>query len=512
MSQPEKPTQPSEQAGMPGKAEKVGLEVGGARSSPDWEWLDLFALEAETRVKLRESGQRGAACLDAVQRSKGAGDGSQEIATPEKLRKLQRTLYGKAKAERGYRFWSLYGELTRSDLLEHALRLVVRNGGAPGVDGQTIDSIMATPESRNQWLEAVRRELQTKTYRSQPVRRVYIPKSNGGQRPLGIPTVKDRVVQMAALLVLAPIFEADFHPNSFGFRPRHNAHQALDTIIDALRRGKLEVVDADLSKYFDTIPHDRLIKLVARRTSDGSILHLLRQWLDAPVIEEEPDGTRRVLPNRQGVPQGGVISPLLANVYLNALDWAVNNPSEAGQPVMVRYADDFVILCEPGQGQRLQQRLRRWLVARGLKLNEEKTRKVYSREGFNFLGFTVRWQPSRRNGRWYAHIEPSAKSQQRLREQMRGYLNHWTLHRQAQETVSQINRTLRGWGGYFHYRNSGRAFGRLNTWLADRLRRWLWRKHHCSKTLWHGYPDELLYDRYGLWRLPLTASPRGNNP
>ena len=510
MSEREIQAQPSEQAGPPGKAEAVGLEVGGVHSSEELTWFDIFAHKAETRAYLKELSQRHATCLDAMQRSKGAGDGSQEIATPEKLRKLQRALYCKAKAEPKYRFWSLYGELTRSDLLEQALQLVVRNGGAPGVDGQTIESITATPETRSQWLEQLRQELQAKTYRPQPVRRVYIPKSNGGQRPLGIPTVKDRVVQMAVLIVLAPIFEADFHPNSFGFRPRHNAHQALDTIIGALSSGKLEVVDADLSKYFDTIPHSQLINLAARRISDGSILHLLRQWLDAPVMEEDKDGTKRVLPNKQGVPQGGVISPLLANLYLNALDWAVNSPAEAGQPVMVRYADDFVILCEPGQGEQLQQRLRKWLAARGLKLNEEKTRKAHSRRGFNFLGFTVRWQPSRRSGRWYAHIEPSAKSQQRLRDRMREYLNHWTLHRNAHTVVSEINRILRGWGGYFHYRNSSRVFEELNWWMRDRLRRWLWRKHRCRKALWSAYPTELLYGRYGLWQLPQAVSPRGN--
>src|SRR6516225_1531787 len=251
--------QPTEQAGSPGKAAGVGLEVGGVHSSDDASWLDLWALAPETRAYLKAVAQRNAACAHAQPRSKGAGDGSQEIGTPEKLRKLQRALYCKAKAEPKYRFWSLYGELTRSDLLEQALQLVVRNGGAPGVDGQTIESITATPETRSQWLEQLRQELQAKTYRPQPVRRVYIPKSNGGQRPLGIPTVKDRVVQMAVLIVLAPIFEADFHPNSFGFRPRHNAHQALDTIIGALSSGKLGVVDADLSKYFDTIPHSQLI-------------------------------------------------------------------------------------------------------------------------------------------------------------------------------------------------------------------------------------------------------------
>src|SRR6185369_4798181 len=341
----------------------------------------------------------------------------------------------KAKAEPGYRFWSLYSELTRRDLLEHAFQLVVRNGGAPGVDGQTIQHITATPQTRDTWLTQLQRELQAQEYRPSPVRRVYVPKSNGGQRPLGIPTVKDRVVQMLALLVLAPIFEADFHPHSYGFRPRRNAHQALDAIIEALRRGKLEVVDADLSRYFDTIPHDRLLKLTAKRISDGSILHLLRQWLDAPIVEEQKDGTKRILPNRQGVPQGGVISPLLANLYLNKLDWAVNGPAQRGHPVMVRYADDFVILCTPGQGPELVERLRRWLAARGLKLNEEKTQKVNSREGFNFLGFAVRWQRSRLSRRWYTHIEPSAKSQQRLRKQVRDHLNHWTLYRRIPEAV-----------------------------------------------------------------------------
>jgi group II intron reverse transcriptase/maturase len=390
--------------------------------------------------------------------------------------------------------------------LEYALRLVERNGGSSGIDGQTSQSITAKPEIRQQWLEQLQGELQTKTYRPSPVRRVYIPKPNGGQRPLGIPTVKDRVVQMVALLVLAPIFEADFHPNSYGFRPHRSAHQALDAIIQGLRQGKLEVVDADLSKYFDTIPHDRLMKQVARRISDGSILNLLRQWLDAPIVEEERGGKRRVLPNKQGVPQGGVVSPLLANLYLNALDWAVNDPKERGRPALVRYADDFVILCAPGQGTELVGRLRRWLEARGLKLNEEKTRMVHSRDGFNFLGFSVRWQCSRRSGRWYAHIEPSVKSRQRLRDKVREHLNHWTLHRRIPEAVEDLNRLLRGWSGYFHYRQSTRVFGKTQHWVRDRLRRWLWRKHDCTKALWSDYPNELLHDRYGLWRLPGRVS------
>jgi RNA-directed DNA polymerase len=509
MSQGANPTQRSEQAGSPGKAEGVGLEVGGVHSSAPESWTDLWTLKAETRSQLKDA-SRNAACSHTMQRSEGHGDGSQEIKTPNKVRKLQRTLYRKAKAKPGYRFWSLYGEIARGDLLEHALRLVARNGGAPGIDGQRIADINATEEIRQQWLGELQKGLQNKTYRPSPVRRVYIPKSNGGKRPLGIPTIKDRVAQMAALLVLAPIFETDFHPNSFGFRPRCNAHQALNAIIEALRAGKLEVVDADLSKYFDTIPHPQLMRLLAKRISDGSLLHLLRQWLDAPVVEEETDGTRRVLPNGQGVPQGGVISPLLANVYLNALDWAVNHPAQQGRPVMVRYADDFVILCEPGQGDQLHARLSRWLQARGLKLNEEKTRKTHSRNACNFLGFTIRWQPSRRSGRWYAHVEPSAQSRQRLQDKVRERLNHWTLHRPIGETVQDLNRRLRGWSEYFHYRNSSRVFGKVNWWVSDRMRRWLWRKHRRTKALWEDYTDQLLHEQYGLWQLPESVSIRGN--
>jgi hypothetical protein len=213
MSQEPTKAQPAAQAGSPGEVAALGSEVGGVPSNAEANWLDLWALNPETRAYLK-SVRRDTACPHARQRSEGAGDGSQEITTPQKLRKLQHALYRKAKAEPAYRFWSLYSELTRLDLLEYALQLVERNGGAPGVDGQTLQAITATPETRNQWLEQWQRELQTKTYRPSPVRRVYIPKSNGGQRPLGIPTVKDRVIQMTALLVLAPIFEADFHPCS----------------------------------------------------------------------------------------------------------------------------------------------------------------------------------------------------------------------------------------------------------------------------------------------------------
>lgn len=503
MSESKPQTQSAAQAGSTGEAAGAGSAVGGVRSSDELNWLDLWAMNPETRAYL-SSARRDAACSHASSRRGGVGDGpdTSGIATPEKLRHLQDTLYRKAKAEPEYRFWSLYGELTRRDLLEHALRLVARNGGAPGVDGESLSHIMATPETQARWLDTLQTEMKAKTYRPVSVRRVYIPKSNGGQRPLGIPTVKDRVVQMAALLVLGPIFEADFHPRSYGFRPGRNAHQALDEIVSALRSGRLEVVDADLSKYFDTIPHDRLLQLVARRTSDGSMLHLICQWLDAPVVEESGN----VLPNRQGVPQGGVISPLLANLYLNALDWQVNDPKVRGQPVMVRYADDFVILCAPGQGKALRERLTRWLVPRGLQLNEDKTRIADSRHGFDFLGFTVRWQASRRSQNWYAHVEVSARSTQRLRQAVRGQLNHWTLGKRIPEAMAGVNRLLRGWSGYFHYRQSSRVMNKLNWQVRDRVRRWLWRKHGQKRALWTDYPDERLQEQYGLWPLPTRVA------
>lgn len=466
--------------------------------------MDLWALSAADRAQRRQDARRGGTCQHASPRSEGAGDGPKGIATPDKIRKLQRALYHKAKAEPTYRFWSLYGELSRRDLLEHALRLVASNGGAPGIDGQTIEQITVNPHTKDTWIQTLQQALQTKTYRPAPVRRVYLPKPDGSSRPLGIPTVKDRVVQMAAYLVLMPIFEVDFHPRSFGFRPRRNAHQAMDAIAAALSSGRTELVDADLSKYFDTIPHPNLLRAVARRVSDGAILRLIKQWLKAPVAEGSPKGGHALRPNRCGTPQGGVISPLLANLYLNPLDWAVNE-QVAGKPALVRYADDLVILCGPGQGEGLRERLRAWLQRRGLALNERKTRLVnFRQESFQFLGFAVSCRPAR-NGKFYSHIEPAQASQLALREAVRKELNHWTLWRSPTAAVERVNRILRGWAGYFVYRNNSRVCVKLRRWTRDRFRRWLWRKGNCTRSLWKAYPNEKLHNRYGLWPLTIKA-------
>lgn len=448
---------------------------------------------------------RGDTCSTRGGEAQDAGmAGATRIITPDKVRKLQIALYRKAKAEPEYRFWSLYGELSRLDVLNRALEAQAANDGATGVDGETLAAINVSPAVRQQWLERLQKELQTKTYRASPVRRVWLAKSNGGQRPLGIPTVKDRVVQTAVYLVLMPIWEADFHPRSYGFRPKRRAHQAIAEIEQATRQGYVEIIDADLTKYFDTIPHRELLKAVARRVRDGSVLRLVKSWLRAPVVEEDKEGTRRVNPNLCGTPQGGVISPLLANLYLNPLDHGVNG-NTSGRARLVRYADDFVIACAPGRGGEIRTRLKHWLTAKGLTLNEAKTRLVDIRQtGINFLGFNLKRRKSGRGG-GYLHIEPSQKSRLHLREKLRGIFNHRTHWRAVPDVVKEANQILRGWAGYFHHGNSVSVMKRLRNYSQNRFRRWLWRKHACRHNLWEDYPNEQLHTRYGLFELPTTA-------
>ena len=496
-------SQPPVQGGQTSKAGRAVGEVGALQSSED-------PGESRTPGERREG-----TWINANANSEGSGDGRSEaerlfdqITTPSKIQKLQRTLYRKAKAEPKYRCYSLYGELLRKDLLETAMSSVAHNNGAAGVDGQTCDVYLESDEAWGQWRDQLLEELRTKSYRPSPVRRVHIPKGDGKLRPLGIPTVKDRVVQTAVAMVLLPILEADSHPNSYAYRPKRGAHQAMDAIRKGMLQGRVAVIDADLSGYFDSIPHGRLLRIVAKRVSDGAILKLIKGWLRAPTVEpkgggEGGNGGNRA--NRCGTPQGGVISPLLANAYLNQLDWAVNERCEL-KPVMVRYADDFVILSRPGEGSELMERLKRWLNHRELVLNEKKTRLVDIRqEGIKFLGFALTWRRGRRGGN-YPHVEPHPTSLRKLRDGLREKLNRGTLWRSVEEVVPELNRRLKGWAGYFHYGNSTAVMGEVNWYVESALRRWLWRKHGCSRALWTTYTADDLHERFGLYRMPQTTS------
>lgn len=422
------------------------------------------------------------------------------LKTPPKVRHLQRTLYRKAKENRKWRAWSLYGDLARQDVLETAVVAVLRNGGAAGVDGVTVEQVKG---DRTNFLETLQRSLREKSYQPSPVLRAWVPKVDGKPRPLGIPTVKDRIVQMALLLLLQPIFEADFHDNSYGYRPGKSAQQALDAIREAVRQGYHEVIDADLSGYFDTINHAALLKLVARRVSDGSVLKLVKQFLKAPIVERV-GGKQRITPNKTGTPQGGVISPLLANLYLDSLDHQANEPETKAK--MVRYADDFVLLCRPGQATGLKRRLESYLQAKGLKLNPTKTRTLDAhQERFRFLGFEVSWRKSAVTNRHYVHVEPSGKSQTALRDKVRRELNRSTHWESCTAKVRRLNAIVRGWGGYFHYSHCTRVLRRIQTWVQERLRSWLWRKY-ARKHSRHGFfTNARLVGQYGLYQLPLHA-------
>lgn len=458
--------------------------------------------------------RRRGSCVDAPRVGREPDDGPRGIGTStpppsaeEQVRKLQRTLYRQAKSQPKWRAWSLYGDLCRKEILEVALRRVIQNGGAPGIDGMRVEQLREDPDLRQLWLGQLREELRAKTYQPDPVRRVSIPKGNGKMRPLGIPTAKDRVVQTAVVMLLQPIFEADFHDKSYAYRPRRNARQAIDAIKDALLSGRREVLDADLSGYFDTIPHSGLVRLVKGRVSDGSMLRLIKAWLRAPIVEEDAgSGKRKVIANRCGTPQGGVISPLLANLYLDGLDKAVNGGKQL-VAVMVRYADDFVVLCRKGQGGEIRRRVNLWLERRQLRINGAKTRLLdFQKESFDFLGFRLSWRMAR-SGKSYPHVEPSPKSCARLRDAIREETAWSTQWRSSEEVTARINQRVQGWIGYFHHANSTDVFRKLDWFTRNRLRRWLWKKHGKKRGLWtENYSDAHLHGTCGLIEYPLHAA------
>lgn len=419
------------------------------------------------------------------------------LETPAPVQELQRKLAMKAKCEPKYRFYTLYDKVYRPDFLGHAYRLAKANQGAPGVDGQTFRDIEAYGEER--FLEELARELKEERYRPEAVKRVMIPKANGGERPLGIPTVKDRTVQGAVKLVLEPIFEADFTPNAHGYRPGHSAGQAVQEVHEALKSGAANVVDADLTKFFDTIPHAELMRSVARRVSDGRMLHLVKMWLDAPIEETNERGKKqRRGPGGKGTPQGGVLSPLLANIYMRRFLKAWENDSERKLSArIVNYADDFVIVCRRTATPALTE-ARRILARIGLTLNEAKTRTCNAWHGtFDFLGYTFGAAPSQFGGKPYLAVRPSKKSIARLKETIRERTAPATLWQSPEVLVSTLNDLLRGWCGYFSYGAIGRAYTVIERHVLTRVRRWWFRKFkRRGRREW--VPQDHLYEDLGL--------------
>jgi RNA-directed DNA polymerase len=432
------------------------------------------------------------------------------LRPPQTVEKLQATLHAKAKATPSYRFYALHDKVYRADVLNHAFQLCRANGGAAGVDDQTFEDIEQYGVDR--WLGELTEELRGKTYRALAVRRVWIPKADDKLRPLGIPTIRDRVVQTAVVLVLGPIFEADLPPEQHAYRPGTGVLKAIQAVQGLLSDGYTEVVDADLSGYFDSIPHAELMKCVARRVSDRHLLHLIKMWLEASVEESNERGVRyRTTHNKdagRGTPQGGVASPLLANLYMRrfVLGWQPLGHARKLEAKIVNYADDFVI-CTRGSAAEAREAMQAMMSKRKLTLNEAKTRCcVLPEDTFTFLGYTFGRCYSRRTGGVYVSPRPSAKKIRLLCRKLSEQTARRTLLRSAEEQVASLNQTLRGWANYFCLGPVVHVYEVVMKHARRRLRRWLCAKHEVRCGEYTRFPNSYLHQNLGL--VDLTTRPR----
>ena len=423
-----------------------------------------------------------------------------QIPDAERVSILQEKLYQKAKQEREYKFYVLYDKMFIAYMLREAWESVKSNGGSAGVDGMTIE--MIEQYGVEKYFNELGEELRKQTYRPQAVKRVMIPKASGGERPLGIPTVRDRIAQTVCKMILEPIFEADFEDSSYGFRPGRSSKDAMMAIKEHLKKGKTEVLDADLSKYFDTIPHDKLQIALKQRIADPRMLKLITKWLKVSVYEDGKYKSGK--DNHTGTPQGGVISPLLANVYLHLLDKIVNSTQSLFSIYgvkIVRYADDFVLMGKELPKDVIE-KLKTLLHRMGLMLNESKTRHIDARaESFNFLGFTIRYDKDikGRDSRYW-NIMPSKKSEQKIRDKVKDYLKTHG-HYKAKDIADGLNSIIRGWINYFSIDKvsyPAMSKRKLRIYLLNRLNRYYNRKSQRKSRFYRQNAFEVLVVRFGL--------------
>jgi RNA-directed DNA polymerase len=498
---------------------EIGRNTGDLR-----QWVRAQPDAREGQAGLSEESERSIVPLNPGNAGRGKGPwfkvnvrsgDSREIGVslipPTKVGKLQETLHAKAKSAPKYRFYALYDKVYRMDVLWYAYQCCRANDGAAGVDGQKFEDIDAYGLMK--WLGELAEELRKKSYRPQAVRRVYIPKPDGKQRPLGIPTIKDRVVQTAVLTVLEPIFEADLQPEQYAYRPGRSALEAVQQVQTLMKQGHTEVVDADLSGYFDSIPHAELMQSVARRVSDRHLLALVKAWLEMPVAESDERGrmqrTTRNKDDGRGSPQGAPLSPLLANLYMRRfiLGWKMLGHESRLDAHIVNYADDFVICCR-GSAAKAMTAMRDMMAKLRLTVNEAKTRLCHGPdEAFNFLGYTIGRCYAPQTGRSYLGIRPSDKKIQALNLKLSAQTDRRWLWLEPDELVGRLNHQMRGWVNYFRLGTITAAYRRVTAHACHRLRQWLVRKFKLRRSEWSRYPDPYLHKTLGLLRLRRPPHP-----